>query len=350
MKRLHYFLFAIVLFMSFTTGVEAIRCKYTYNDVTILLKSTDDNVLDTVDDGGNYVWPYKIASGNKITLDNGNCPTVSLIDTNILFNTVPYRRIYKTQTKCINDNPRTGGEEKCTEVAGVLDNSPQSDFSLTQDKPQFDLVGSSANSCDYSYSNGVNTISITATKDGNSIDWSGSSENGPHANFDFRSKSKVKDKMLNNGSLTCPAHLYANVLADPRSVTITFLGVGTEADQDYSVGVEGGETTWQRPNSISSENWNQSVDCPDLFSNEPGSVGDILRTILGYIRVIGPILVVLLSAIDFIKAIFGFDEKAMTNAYRKLIIRLIAAIALFLIPTLIDVMLDFINATTCTLE
>ena len=93
-----------------------------------------------------------------------------------------------------------------------------------------------------------------------------------------------------------------------------------------------------------------TVDCPTIFSEEPGSVGDILRTILGYIRVIGPILVVLLSAIDFIKAIFGFDEKAMSNAYHKLIIRLIAAVALFLIPTLIDVMLDFINATTCTLE
>lgn len=108
--------------------------------------------------------------------------------------------------------------------------------------------------------------------------------------------------------------------------------------------------SWQRDTAISSQNWNDpSIDCPDIFSTDPGSVGGILRSILNYIRVIGPILVVILSAIDFIKAIFGFDEKAMSNAQRKLIIRLIAAIALFLVPTLVEVLLDFINATTCTL-
>ena len=117
----------------------------------------------------------------------------------------------------------------------------------------------------------------------------------------------------------------------------------SEAEND-----DGYDNGWKRPDSISDESWNKPIGCSDIFSEEPGSVGSILRTILGYIRVIGPILVVILSAIDFIKAIFGFDEKAMTNAYHKLIIRLIAAIALFLIPTLIDVLLNFINATTCT--
>ena len=28
MKKLHYILFALILFMAFTTGVEAARCKY----------------------------------------------------------------------------------------------------------------------------------------------------------------------------------------------------------------------------------------------------------------------------------------------------------------------------------
>ena len=75
----------------------------------------------------------------------------------------------------------------------------------------------------------------------------------------------------------------------------------------------------------------------------------MLVTILNYIKVIGPILVVLLSAIDFVKAVFSSDDKAIKEAQSKLIIRLIAAIALFLVPTLIQVLLSFINQTTCML-
>ena len=39
--------------------------------------------------------------------------------------------------------------------------------------------------------------------------------------------------------------------------------------------------------------------------------------------------VVLLSAVDFVKAVFSSDDKAIKEAQSKLIIRLIAAIALF---------------------
>ena len=92
------------------------------------------------------------------------------------------------------------------------------------------------------------------------------------------------------------------------------------------------------------------VECNDIIDiNDPGSVGWILYTILNYIKIIGPILVVLLSAIDFIKAVVGFDEKAMKEAQSKLVIRLIAAIGLFLVPTLVQLLLSFINATTCAI-
>ena len=353
MRSLRYFLFAIILFMSFTTSVEAARCVYNYNDVPIILSSTDDdNVLDSIDDGGNYVVSYKIASGNKITLKDGNCPNVTFIDTRLIYSLVPYRMVYKTKTNCINDNPRTGGEEKCTVVSGTMDNSSVSDEGLTQENPQFDLISSSANECAYNYDN----ITITAKKDGDSIKWSGKNENNEHTKFSFgsidffsKAKDKIEEEMLNNGNLTCPKFLYAKVIPDVRATQINFIGIGTDVDPDYSTGAEERNENWQRPNAISGENWNNSIGCSDIFSNDPGSVGAILRTILGYIRIIGPVLVVLLSAIDFIKAIFGFDEKAMGTAQRKLIIRLIAAVALFLVPTLVEVLLDFINASTCTL-
>lgn len=100
---------------------------------------------------------------------------------------------------------------------------------------------------------------------------------------------------------------------------------------------------------LDSSNFGGSIDCPDIINMDEGKLGWLLNTILNYIRVIGPVLVVLLSAIDFIKAIVGTDEKAMKEAQSKLIIRLVAAIALFLVPTLVQLLLSFINATTCTL-
>ena len=92
------------------------------------------------------------------------------------------------------------------------------------------------------------------------------------------------------------------------------------------------------------------ISC-DIFGLEnEGSVGWILQKIFDYIKVIGPILVVLLSAIDFIKVILSSDEKVMKQAQSRLVIRLIAAIALFLLPTLIQLAMSLINQATCTLK
>lgn len=99
-------------------------------------------------------------------------------------------------------------------------------------------------------------------------------------------------------------------------------------------------------NGATTDYWNQEIECEDIFEfDKEGSVGWMLQTIFDYIKVIGPVIVVLLSAIDFIKAVVGTDEKAMKEAQSKLIIRLVAALALFLIPTLIQLLLNFINVT-----
>ncbi len=100
---------------------------------------------------------------------------------------------------------------------------------------------------------------------------------------------------------------------------------------------------------IGSGDFGNPVSCPDIINMEEGHIGWILNTILNYVKIIGPILVVLLSSIDFIKAVVGFDEKAMKEAQNKLIIRLVAALGLFLVPTLVQLLLSFINVTTCTL-
>lgn len=108
---------------------------------------------------------------------------------------------------------------------------------------------------------------------------------------------------------------------------------------------------WEKiDGTISSKDFNNpAIGCDSIFSKKEGTIGWMLNTVLNYIKILGPVLVVLLSAVDFIKAVVGFDEKAMKEAQNKLIIRLVAALALFLVPTLVQLLLSFINMTTCTI-
>ena len=76
------------------------------------------------------------------------------------------------------------------------------------------------------------------------------------------------------------------------------------------------------------------------------SVAWLLQQVLNYIRILGPILVVILSSIDFAKSIMASDDDSMKKAQKKLMIRLILAVALFLVPTLVTVLLNIFGITT----
>lgn len=99
------------------------------------------------------------------------------------------------------------------------------------------------------------------------------------------------------------------------------------------------------------ENWldndtDQEQDCEGTSTsllgdpNDPDSVAWLLQQVLNFIKVIGPILVVILSSIDFIQVIVKSDDEAMAKAQKKLIKRLILAALLFFIPTLVQAILD----------
>lgn len=168
--------------------------------------------------------------------------------------------------------------------------------------------------------------------------------------FIFRFNEADYDTYWSDECQTAPIFLWAPEEHDriiqttkPSDLENGSYGVG-DAKNDYGYELLGAITTIE---GINSDNWNKAeVQCDDIFKlNEEGSVGWILNTIFNYIKVIGPVLVVLLSAVDFIKAVVGSDEKAMKKAQSKLVIRLIAAVALFLIPTLVQLLLQFINVS-----
>lgn len=99
-----------------------------------------------------------------------------------------------------------------------------------------------------------------------------------------------------------------------------------------------------------------SLDCgSSLLGNpsDPDSVAWLLQTLLNYIKVIGPILVIVLSSVDFLKVIIKSDDDAMAAAGKKLGYRLILAALLFFIPTVVEVLLGIFGITsdpTCGIQ
>lgn len=73
-----------------------------------------------------------------------------------------------------------------------------------------------------------------------------------------------------------------------------------------------------------------------------------LQKILNYIRILGPIIAIVLSSIDFAKTIISSDDDTMKKAQQKLVKRLILSLFLFLIPTLVDIILNLFGITSNT--
>lgn len=94
--------------------------------------------------------------------------------------------------------------------------------------------------------------------------------------------------------------------------------------------------------------YDQDAECNSILGSteDEESVAWLLQQLLNYVKILGPILVVILSSLDFAKAIITSDDENMKKSEKKLVIRLVLAIALFLIPTLVSVLLDTFGITT----
>ena len=87
--------------------------------------------------------------------------------------------------------------------------------------------------------------------------------------------------------------------------------------------------------------------------DDPNSVAWLLQKVLNFIKVVGPLIVIVLSSVDFIQVIIKSDDEAMAKAQKKLITRLVLAALLFFIPVLVQVILDifgFTSSSTCGLK
>lgn len=89
-------------------------------------------------------------------------------------------------------------------------------------------------------------------------------------------------------------------------------------------------------------------ECKGILGNPDNedSVAWFLVKILDYLKLLGPLMILVLSSLDFAKAILMSDDESLKKAQSSLITRLILAALLFILPTLIEVILDIFGFTS----
>lgn len=102
------------------------------------------------------------------------------------------------------------------------------------------------------------------------------------------------------------------------------------------------------PNVLASVNDNLLIAANEIkeFSFcEREEILKVLR-VLGYIiyvaKIVVPLLLIILGSLDFGKAVFSSDDKAIKEAGGTLVRRFIAAIIVFLIPTILNLLLGLV--------
>ena len=180
----------------------------------------------------------------------------------------------------------------------------------------------------------------------------GDSSYGSRFRFFFASDSKLSSSTMTN----CPSVIYYG--CDGRSATCTISennnvssntikgslnlkngssnvgggSTGNNKTPNYSLGIFGGVTG--------------NETCPAIFgsASDPDSIfGFMSKYIFTPIRWLTPVILIVLTSLDFAKAIFVDEKDGMGKAKSNFGKRAVAALIIFLAPTIVSILLTLID-------
>ena len=97
-------------------------------------------------------------------------------------------------------------------------------------------------------------------------------------------------------------------------------------------------------------------DCEGIFGdpNKEETTAYMIQKFLNYTKILAPLLVVLLSGFDFAKNALTGDADEMKKATKKLGIRIVCAVGVYLAPVITGFIINFINNSsidaTCNIK
>ena len=78
----------------------------------------------------------------------------------------------------------------------------------------------------------------------------------------------------------------------------------------------------------------------------PTTIASLIRTIIVIIQIVVPILLIIWGMLDFAKSIIGQDEDKIKAGQKKFIQRIIAAIIVFLVVTVVQLVITTVGRVT----
>ena len=127
---------------------------------------------------------------------------------------------------------------------------------------------------------------------------------------------------------------------------LVFLPINVLASNDFDTNIltmsnVSDSSNSEGENAENSEGWGRDdidgATCNALFTPEAVALSD---TILFYIQVMAPIVLIVMITIDFSRAVIAKDDKEIRKAYAKSLKRILAAVGLFFVPLLVRMLLS----------
>ena len=79
------------------------------------------------------------------------------------------------------------------------------------------------------------------------------------------------------------------------------------------------------------------ASCDGLFTAD---ALDMIETILDYFRILAPVALIVLVAVDFSTAVISQDNDALNKAQSKVVARTVGAVLTFFVPTIVKIILN----------
>lgn len=97
--------------------------------------------------------------------------------------------------------------------------------------------------------------------------------------------------------------------------------------------------------SDSNNNSSDNLDCEGLLGNPEtdGTAANFLKKTLRFIQFCGPILVIVMTILESVKAVASGDKDELTKMLKKTSKRIIYAVLLFIFPSILNIILKWTN-------
>lgn len=342
-KKITYLLIIFIsMFMYNEVGAseKLFRCEYNVNLSTIVPAVKDTNIkyyVSVYDDGSvsvsdfsglealNGFYVSKASSFgttyyNQIVENGNSCPTINFtFDGNTNFT--------MSSTNFVDDASSVSSNGKIIEKAEHVEEAEKKETCIRTKELRNDSVG----------------VKITFYYQGDKKMWSiegfyratGSASGNVNkmlslGDKNFQLEQDVIDKVFSDEKTCSNTKIYLRTPPGNNTNTITMIKPDPTENGSYGVN----ETEKDTGLNIEPEEKDEQIVTD-------GETIKIVKRIYDIIKVLIPVLIVVLSTVDFLKVIIYDDEKNYKSAFDKMIKRLIIGVIFFLLPILVSFVIKY---------